>query len=1243
VAPASRGQCCAASRRIWCIRPALLAVAPPIRYTLGMNPAEFISKWRKVELTERAAAQQHFLDLCALIDHPTPAALDPTGDSFTFERGASKQAGGDGWADVWKRGFFAIEYKGKHKDLAAAYAQLLQYREDLENPPLLVTCDMDRIVIRTNFTATPTRKIEMRLDDMGTPGNIETLRAMFHDPLKLKPGITNEAITTKAASHIADLAQVLRERGVDPHHVALFLDRIVFCLFAEDIDLLPTGLFSNIVAKTRKEPDRFAKLVGQLFTAMAHGGDFGTAVIRHFNGNLFNDTSVLALTTDELDQIHAVCTLDWSAVDPSIFGTLFVRGMDPSKRSQLGAEYTSREDIETIVEPVVFQPLRREWATLKTTITSLLTAGRKVAPASRGQNCATEVPASRGQNTAETTTLRTRGYLPHLEKTASTYHVIFHLADSLPHAILEQFQAERLDIVRTAEQLKRPLSYAEEKRLAQLYSDKIETYLDAGAGESHFRNNACADIVAQALRSFDGQRYELHAWAVMPNHVHVIVRPLPPHTLADILHSWKSYSAHKINTMLGRSGTLWQKEYYDHLIRDENAYANACEYVCVNPTKAGLKNWKWVARCSAGVPPAESLHSSAGVPPAESLHSNAGVPPAESLRNAGGTPALRVARKARGEAASLAHQFLLKLAQVKVLDPACGSGNFLYVTLQKLKDLEKEAILFAMDNDLGGFLPQVGPGQLYGIEIDPYAFDLAQMTVWIGYLQWTKANGFGITQEPILRPMECNFKRMDAILDLNDPANPREPEWPKVDCIVGNPPFLGGKLLRSQLGDEYVDKLFTQWSDRVPHEADLCCYWFEKARQHTTDGQCLRAGLLATQGIRGGANREVLKRIKKTGEIFFAESDRPWILDGANVHVSMIGFDNGDESSRILDGKAVATVNANLTANADTTQARILKENKGIAFMGDTKVGPFEVAEDLARSWLPLRNPHGRSNAEVVRPWANGLEITRVPQHLWIVDFPPGMSEGDAAQFEAPFEYIKQHVKPMRASNKRAIYAQRWWIHGEARPEVRATCLTLPRYLATPRVSKHRLFVWLEGFVLPDCALIVFARADDYFFGVLHSRVHEVWSLMLGTQLETRPRYTPTTCFETFPLPPEVAPASRRLDSPRDAGATTAHESPRDAGATTAHESPRDAGATAIADAAHKLDQARVNWLGDRTDNTRTLTALYNKKPTWLTDLHRALDAAVFAEYGWSPDLTDEQVLERLLALNHERAGARCH
>ncbi len=375
---------------------------------------------------------------------------------------------------------------------------------------------------------------------------------------------------------------------------------------------------------------------------------------------------------------------------------------------------------------------------------------------------------------------------------------------------------------------------------------------------------------------------------------------------------------------------------------------------------------------------------------------------------------------------------------------------------------------------------------------------------------------------------------------------------------------------------------------------------FEKARAQIAKGWCKRAGLLATQGIRGGANRDVLRRINETGGIFWAVSDKDWILDGANVHVSLIAFDDGADRTRTLDGQPVATINPNLSAATDITQARILQENRGIAFMGDTKVGPFEIPESQAREWLPLRNPHGKPNAEVMRPWANGLEIMRNPQRLWIVDFPPGMTEAEAAQYEAPFEYIRKWVKPFR---EKARAKREWWIHERPRLDMREALAGLPRYLVTPTVSKHRVFSWLEGRILPDHQLIVFARTNDYFFGVLHSRVHELWALRLGTRLETRPRYTPTTCFETFPFPKPT-----RLQE------------------------------QAIAEAARRLDEARRNLLGDRSDKTRTLTALYNKQPAWLVEAHRVLDTTVFAAYGWDPAIGDEEILEQLLALNLSRS-----
>lgn len=967
-----------------------------------MNVAQFVSKWSKVALSERSASQQHFLDLCEVLGHPKPAEADPRGEWFTFEKGAAKHGGGGGWADVWKRGFFGWEYKGRHKDLDAAYDQLLKYREALENPPLLVVCDMDRLVVHTNFTGTRTEIHDIPLAELDKPRNLEIVRAVFENPRKLKPGATSEAITQEAASRIANIALALRSRGLDPREVAQFLDRIVFSLFAEDIGLLPNRLFSRLLQNSRGNPELFRRFTVELFEAMARGGYWGPERIRHFNGDLFTVGPVLDLTSAELESVFKAAKLDWSAVDPSIFGTLFERGMDPDKRSQLGAHYTSREDIETLVEPVVMQPLRREWAEVRSAVENVLTTGKK------------------------------------------------------------------------------------------------------------------------------------------------------------------------------------------------------------NPTGR------------------------------------------EKLPLAGSA-----LKKARLEADLLIRRFWERLGQVKVLDPACGSGNFLYVTLQKLKDLEKEVILYGMEKGFPAFIPHVGPWQLYGIEINPYAFELAQMSVWIGYLQWTRNNGFGEPEDPVLRRMNT-FERKDAILDLSDPENPKEPEWPKVDFIVGNPPFLGGKKMRLELGDKCVDGLFKLWSDRVPAEADLCCYWFEKARRQIEDGACGRAGLLATQGIRGGANRKVLERIKASGDIFFAVSDRDWVLDGASVHVSMIGFDNGDETTRSLDGIPVVQVFSNLTARTDTTQAKRLSENFDVGFMGDTKGGSFEVAPSETLEILLNPNPHGRPNSDVLRPWVNGQDVTRRNRFLFILDFGTTIPHAAATRYEVPYARLLERVEPERRNNKRETYRTLWWRHVEPRPGMRAAIDPLHRFLATPTVSKFRLFLWIETPTLPDHQLIVFARSDDFFLGILHSRLHEIWSLAQGTQVREREsgfRYTPTSCFETFPFPhptPDqetaIAAAAKELDDLRNRWLNPPEwtreeilEFPGSVDGPWARY-VHDPDAQGIGTVRYPRIVARDKDAAEKL-RQRTLTNLYNQRPTWLDLAHRRLDEAVFAAYGWDPGMSDEEILEKLLALNLERGA----
>jgi len=423
-----------------------------------------------------------------------------------------------------------------------------------------------------------------------------------------------------------------------------------------------------------------------------------------------------------------------------------------------------------------------------------------------------------------------------------------------------------------------------------------------------------------------------------------------------------------------------------------------------------------------------------------------------------------------------------------------------------------------MEQGFTAFLPLVGPWQLYGIEINRYAYELAQMTVWIGYLQWTRENGFGHPDDPVLRPMDT-FECKDAILDLSDPENPKEPTWPKVDFVVGNPPFLGGNKIRQELKAAYVEQLFDCYIGAVPASSDLCCYWFEQARRHIEAGRCRRVGLLATQGIRGGANRRVLQRIVNSGDIFFAESDRPWVLDGANVHVSMVGFCETADRPVLLDGEEVNLVNSSLGSGPDMSLAEQLPRNGGLGFRGNQKGGSFDLPVEEAILLLTAPNPNGQPSSNVLRPVINGDDLVARPGQRWLIDFNELQDVSQAAGFHRVFERAVTQVKEPFEAKKVKSPRRNWWKHERPRPEMRSALNSLRRFLVTPHTSKFRCFSWLSFPILPDHQLIAFARSDDYFFGVLHSRLHEVWALRLGTRLETRPRYTPTTCFETFPFP----------------------------------------------------------------------------------------------------------------------------
>ncbi|MGE6710645.1 class I SAM-dependent DNA methyltransferase [Hyphomonas sp. NPDC076881] len=951
-----------------------------------MQPSDFIRKWEKSELKESAAAQSHFVDLCHLLDVPTPTDADAVGDTYCFEKGATKSTGGNGFADVWKKGCFGWEYKGPKANLDAAHAQLQRYAVALENPPLLIVSDTKRIIIRTNWTNSVSETHTVELTDLLDAGKRDLLRHCFLSPEALKPKKTRDDLTRDAADRFTALAHRLRARGHGPEEVAHFVNRLVFCMFAEDVDLLPNKLFQKAMERSLREPERAQKYLSDLFAAMQTGGEFGLDDIPWFNGGLFDSADALPLEREDVEAAVAAANLNWADIDPSILGTLFERGLDPSKRSQLGAHYTDRDKILMIVRPVIIDPLEAEWAQVKAKI-------------------AEEMEKSRA---AKSPGAQTQAY----------------------------------------------------NRAAKAHSDFIEM-----------------------------------------------------------------------------------------------------------------------------------------------------------------------------------------LANFRVLDPACGSGNFLYLSLKALKDIEHKANVEAEALGLPRGFPRVGPEAVKGIEINPYAAELARVSIWIGEIQWMRANGFEASRDPILKSLN-NIECRDAVLN---PDGTRA-EWPEADVVVGNPPFLGDKKMNAELGVDYVFSLRKAW-DMVPGGADLVTYWFAKAWEMIAAGEVRRAGFVATNSVRGGASRQVLKPIVEHGRIFEAWSDEDWTVEGAAVRVSIVCFDNEEELLSRLNGQTASVVYSDLTASdsgTDLTKATALVQNAGIAVQGPTKGGSFEVSGEIARQWLtaPL-NPNGKTNSYVLKRWYNGQAITDRWKDLWIIDF--GLQPfSEACLFEQPFQHLQRVVLPSRQKTLRQRRREYWWQFNEPAPGLREKTKHLKRVLVTPEVSKHRIFQFIDSSSLPDKNLIAITRDDETTFGILQSSVHEIWSLRMGTSLEDRPRYTSSTTFRTFPFPEGLTPnipAADYADDPR---------------------------AQAIAAAAERLNTLRENWLNPADLVTRvpevvpgypdrilpvderaadllkkrTLTNLYNERPAWLDHAHRDLDRAVAAAYGWAADfeaglLTDEEILKRLFELNQARAGAQ--
>ncbi|UCV14154.1 class I SAM-dependent DNA methyltransferase [Quatrionicoccus australiensis] len=636
------------------------------------------------------------------------------------------------------------------------------------------------------------------------------------------------------------------------------------------------------------------------------------------------------------------------------------------------------------------------------------------------------------------------------------------------------------------------------------------------------------------------------------------------------------------------------------------------------------------------------------------------------------------------QAADLVRAWHHKLCNIRVLDPACGSGNFLYVTLEHMKRLEGEVLdTLAQLGDTQQRLEVEGltvdPHQFLGLEINPRAAAIAEMVLWIGYLQWHfRTQGSGLPPSPILRDFK-NIECRDAVLasdavefatdasgkllsrwdgrttrphpvtgelvpdesaqvPLERYSNPRPAAWPQADYIVGNPPFIGAASMRQSLGDGYTEALRAAWPE-VPESADFVMFWWHHAAGLTRQGNVRRFGFITTNSLKQTFNRRVLEQ-HLNGEpplsLAWAIPDHPWVdaASGAAVRIAMtvgsaedkpgvletVVAEGGAEADAVhIELKAkTGRIHADLSIGADVVGAKALRGNGGISSPGLKLHGAgFIVTPEDATRLQPC---------DRIRAYRNGKDLTDKPRGVSVIDLYGLTAEEVRSRYPATYQWVLERVKPERDQNNRAIYRDNWWIFGEPRKDLRAMLAGLPRYIATVETAKHRLFQFLDASIAPDNKLICITLADAYALGVLSSQIHGAWALAAGSRLGVGndPVYVKTTCFEKFPFPaasPEqqarIAALAEQLDT---------HRKRQQA----AHP---ELTLTGMYNVLGKLRAGEALTAKDKAIHEMGLVAV-------LRQLHDELDAAVLAAYGWSDLAPDDSaaLLERLVALNAERA-----
>jgi len=1012
--------------------------------------------WGKPGGQEKSNFASFIPDLCEVlgVERPKQSEKDKLG-SYEYEAsvpgGSFRSTKGTGAIDLYKRGHFIMEAKQSYLkveqvplDLSEgdrptrapsgarydtlmrdAWLQARNYARNLPSSepvaPFLIVCDVGRAFELyvdpagngRDYEFFPDRQsYRIELTDLASDKEVartgktalELLHAIWTNPKSVDPRFQSAAVTKQVATNLAEVSRYLEEgirnrrlspaeHALEVEESSLFLMRVLFCMFAEDIELLPPRSFQEFLKEAEGNEGYFANGLRDLFEKMNNanpGNRFSMALrteVRYFNGGLFENSRTYNLGSFLIHNLYEAARQNWRRVEPSIFGTLLEQALSGEDRAKLGAHYTPRPYVVTLVRATIMDVLEPEWEAI----------------------------------------------------------------ESLP-----------------------------------------------------------ADEVLVA-----------------------------------------------------------------------------------------------------------------------------------------------------------AEQFHDRLKSLRILDPACGTGNFLYVAMELLQSLESKVI--ERIQTLGGDAePQIGPHQFFGLELNPRAAKIAELVLWIGWLRNRLKDDPDAVPEPVLqRGANINFGfhgGYDAVLRHKptgepDIDNPTIPDWPEADFIVGNPPFIGAKYIREQLGDTYAEALWAA-NPRVPKSADFVMQWWDRAA-HTLiapNSPLIRFGFVTTNSITQTFSRRVIEGYLKDGQLslLLAVPDHPWTKaskDAAAVRIAMTVGVHGEAEGRLVEvvretglttddpvletREATGRINPDLSLGSDAGDVHPLLASAGLGYRGMQLIGSGFIVTPTEAEVLGLGKREGLEAH--IRPYRNGRDLLQRSRNVMVVDL-FGLDEKDVRQrFPEVYQHLLQTVwdyeikdektgevrREGRKHNARENYRKLWWVHGEPRKDLRPALIGLSRYIATPVTAKHRVFEFLSNDIIPDDALIVIASESHDTLGVLSSSQHLQWASRVGGSLEDRQRYNKAICFDSFPFPdptPDQRAAIAELAEELDA---------------TRKEALAEVSGLTMTEIYNWREKLRSGDLDNLLDRERARAA----RAGIVDRIHQQLDAAVAEAYGWPADLPPSEIVARVVALNAERAA----